>query len=589
MAYWVLREGKIVGPCTARELVGLDDFTDETLVCDEREAAGTVTRWLQACAVPELREVLLARRRSARYWAFLDGRVVGPMPAYELWALEGFDSSVPVCPDLPAGRRRKWVLAGQLAELAELMPAPAAPVGVGGPGGPAVLPELPQFDKLSARELVRFLETVERANFTMFRETRRKLDSLERAVDRLRAELSADAEISQLRESIDKARAALEAEALTAQAAAQAAPSPAAPEEELAPMVEEQARLVERLRALEEELARAQEAADAAPASPRPREERAPAPEPALEPSSAPFPPPAALPDIPDLGGLRERREELLAGLESLDAVPPPAVSSPAPEAAPEAVELPKLEPLEPPKGEAAAPPEADAIELPRLEPIEPPKLEAVEPPKLEAVEPPKLEAVEPPKPEAVEPPKPEAVEPPKPEAVEPPKPEAVDPPKPEAGSSIYAREAAPARARRRVGLKEGAALVVAAGLALAGLLVRRRAAAPPPEQEEPAAQAPALPAPPPLQGELDAVRRAALGRSGRTVEQALLSMEPSHDDAGRWSAERGVDGAVVVSFASDRIDPASGGPLVYRFRVDSASDAVSGDNLPAKALLHEP
>ncbi len=54
-----------------------------------------------------------------------------------------------------------------------------------------------------------------------------------------------------------------------------------------------------------------------------------------------------------------------------------------------------------------------------------------------------------------------------------------------------------------------------------------------------------------------------------------------------RWSAAAAADGSITVAFKTDRVDPDSDGPLVYRFRV--ANGQVTGANLAGRTILQEP
>ncbi|HEX4046899.1 MAG TPA: hypothetical protein VH309_03650 [Elusimicrobiota bacterium] len=98
------------------------------------------------------------------------------------------------------------------------------------------------------------------------------------------------------------------------------------------------------------------------------------------------------------------------------------------------------------------------------------------------------------------------------------------------------------------------------------------------------------IPAPDPKQVLIAQLRAYAPAAGSPTLEKLLRSTlsSPSAADASRWKCVKLENGGGEVEFRSDRIDPESGGALVYRFRVEQGG-RVKGLNLPARAILREP
>jgi hypothetical protein len=92
----------------------------------------------------------------------------------------------------------------------------------------------------------------------------------------------------------------------------------------------------------------------------------------------------------------------------------------------------------------------------------------------------------------------------------------------------------------------------------------------------------------------ISVVRVYAPSASSANLERLLQSalMTPDADPAARrerWSVvSMDADGG-EVSFRSDRLDPESGKPLQYLFKVEDHGRRIHGLNLAARAVLREP
>lgn len=158
--------------------------------------------------------------------------------------------------------------------------------------------------------------------------------------------------------------------------------------------------------------------------------------------------------------------------------------------------------------------------------------------------------------------------------------------------------EPAPApRSRRPIAVAAVAAAV--GGMIVAGFLWSRRVPRRPAAERAAEMAAEAIPAPAPAPDPdvefLEKVRAYPLASRGKTLgvilEEALAVPDVDTGKAAqRWSVS-GADasGKREVEFRSDRLDPETGSPLVYRFQVEDGGGRVRGSNLPARAILREP